>query len=303
MSQKKTRLPFDKRVKEAPGMRLTERDVEIVAACYQYRFLLRDQIERLFFKSRNPANYRLQRLFQHGFLNRIYLPSDMRYNARNTQAMYCLDEKGAELLAREWDVAREDIHWYPDRNRVGEEFIEHQLKLNDLQIAIRKAAEARGDKITTWVPDWELKAQNDFVEDPQTDKRYPVIPDAYFVYELTETGQKAHFFVELDRATMENRRFAVKIKAYIEYGKSGRFTKRYGAKSFRVLTVVPSARRLKNLKATTEAQGGEGRFWFTTFASMTPELILGEVWQIAKREGLASIIGRPKPEANSAESL
>jgi hypothetical protein len=98
MGQKKTRLPFDKRVKEPPGMRLTERDVEIVAACLEYRFLLRSQIEQLFFASRNPANYRLQRLFQHGFLNRIYLPTDLRYNARNTQALYCLDEKGADLL-------------------------------------------------------------------------------------------------------------------------------------------------------------------------------------------------------------
>jgi hypothetical protein len=196
-------------------------------------------------------------------------------------------------------VPREEIHWYPDRNKVTGEFIEHQLKLNDLRIALTLAARARGDRIEDWTPDWTLKARNDFVIDPDTDKRYPVVPDAYFVYKDGETELKSHFFVELDRATMENRRFAEKIKAYIEYGRTGRFTDRYDAKTFRVLTVVPSMRRLRNLKATTEATGGKGRFWFTDFSALTPEAILGEVWHIATQEGKASLLRRPESGAGT----
>ena len=294
---KNQRLPFDKRVKTPPAMRLMARDIEVIEAVYEYRFLLRDQIERLFFKGRNMANYRLQRLYQHGFLNRIYIPEDIRYNARNTQAMYCLDEAGADLLAREAGIPRENIRWHADRNKVREFFIEHLLKINDVRIGLTLAAKVRGDRIMKWVPDWELKEYNEHVEEPETGRVYPVFPDAYFVYERGDTGKTGHFFLELDRGTMENRRFAQKVKAYMLYFEENghepsKFYQRYGTHSIRVLTVVPSQRRLRNLKATTEKVGGAKRYWFCDYAALAPERILEPVWEIAGEDEPASLIGR-----------
>lgn len=270
-------------------MRLTPRDVAVVKAVYDYRFLQREQIHRLFFPSINTANFRLQRLYQHRYVQRIFVPDDYRHNVRNTQAVYCLDQAGATLLAAEYGVPREQIDWYPDRNKVRGFFLAHLLKINDFRIAISLAAYACGDRVVTWVPDWELKKLKERVEDPATKRMYPVSPDAYFIYEHGDTGKRAHFFLELDRATMENRRFARKVKAYIVYVKTGAYQRRYGTHSLRVLTVVPSVRRLKNLKTTTETVGGKSMFWFATYEALVPESILGPVWEIAQQPGHAQL--------------
>jgi hypothetical protein len=55
-------------------MQLTERDAQVVLAVAEYRALRREQIERLFFTSRNTANERLKRLYQNRFLQRRWLP-------------------------------------------------------------------------------------------------------------------------------------------------------------------------------------------------------------------------------------
>lgn len=284
------RLPFDERVDNPPGIRVTDRDIEVVNSVYEHRFLLRDQVQALHFPSRVTANRRLKLLFQHEYLQRIFVPGGLNRNARNTQAIYCLDREGARLLAAEFGVPREEIDWYPHRNDVGEYFIHHRLRINDFRIALTLAAEERGDEIVVWVPERKLRELGEKVED-ERGRKYPVVPDAYFIYQDGETDKKAHFFLELDRATMENRRFAKKIKAYILYWQSGAYQERYRTRSLRVLTVTTSRRRLRNLKETTEDTGGKSMFWFTTFEELDPERILGSVWEVAGQDQRARLIG------------
>ena len=287
--KKKQRLPFAHRVDKPPSMYLTERDIAVIKAVYEYRFLQREQIQQLFFPSVNTANYRLQRLFQHRYLQRIFAPDHYIRNARNSQAIYCLDEAGATLVATELGVPREQVSWYPERNRVKEYFIQHLLKINDFRIALTNAADGRSDSIVTWVPEWRLKEYGEFVNDPLTGKRLPVSPDGYFIYEEGRSGKRSHFFLELDRSTMENRRFAKKIKAYIQYIKTGAYQHRYRTRSLRVLTVVPSEHRLRNLKETTEKAGGKSMFWFTTYDALQPTTILQPVWWIAGQRQYAAL--------------
>jgi hypothetical protein len=119
-------------------------------------------------------------------------------------------------------------------------------------------------------------------------KRVPIVPDSYFLIE-TPRGV-AHFFLELDRATMPLKRFQDKIRGYIAYWQSGGFAARYSAEddeaTFRVLTVVASERsgtkRLQNLITTTQAVGGQNLFWFARAAALTPENVLkADVWVVA----------------------
>ncbi len=72
----------------------------------------------------------------------------------------------------------------------------------------------------------------------------------YFVLNLGD--RRAHFFLELDQATMSNKRWKTRILAYKAYTDSGKYQKRYHTQSLRILTVRTTQARLGNLKMTTE---------------------------------------------------
>lgn len=272
------RRPFNQRIKNPPRLWLTPRDREVVKAVHEYRFLLRDQVQKLFFPSRNTANARLLRLFQHGMLQRIFIPEDERRNARNTQAAYIMDQEGAQLLGVP----------FRKRSQVKTFFLKHLITLNDLRIALTLAAKKHGDHLAKWVPEWKLK-KNVKQRDARTGKIYPVSPDAYFTYEIGKSRKWNHFFVEVDMNTMQQWNFGKKISAYIQYKRSGAYRKHYGTHSLRVLTVVPNQTRLQSLKLTTEKLGGSNMFWFTTFDALSPEKILQSIWYIAGHERTATL--------------
>jgi hypothetical protein len=107
----------------------------------------------------------------------------------------------------------------------------------------------------------------------------PVRPDAYL--KLKVGGKDVSLFLEVDLGTTPARRFGQKVQGYIAYRMSGRYQARYGRATFRVLTVTTTTRRLASLKKATEKVGGRRMFWFTTFDQITPQTVLGLVWQVA----------------------
>ena len=125
-------------------MRLTERDTQVVLSVYAYRALRREQIEKLFFPSQNTANTRLQRLYQHGFLERRWSP--VEYGQGTGQAIYLLAEKGADLVAQQLGIDRGAVVWKESYNQVGSPFLEHTLMVNDVRIAVTQAASQAGRK-------------------------------------------------------------------------------------------------------------------------------------------------------------
>ena len=68
------------------------------------------------------------------------------------------------------------------------------------------------------------------------------------------------------------------------------YRQRYGTDKGRVLTVTTGERRLANLKSITEDAGGRKKFWFTTFAQVSPETVLTDrIWQVASKKGLYAL--------------
>ena len=55
--------------------------------------------------------------------------------------------------------------------------------------------------------------------------RLPIVPDRFML--LFSGDDPFYFFVELDRGTMPNQRFRMKIRAYHQYYQQGLFAKRY----------------------------------------------------------------------------
>ena len=102
--------------KKSGGIILQPRDVKIILAVYDFRFLTRLQIQKLFFGSSSPFNdgkssgsgmsqacIRLRKLFDHGYLDRRFFPRytygevDFRSITSkiygSSPAVYCLYKK------------------------------------------------------------------------------------------------------------------------------------------------------------------------------------------------------------------
>lgn len=299
LSMSQSRLPRFKRVKDPPPMVLMPRDKEILHQVYVHGFMTREQVERVLFRpdrgqdhptKTSKARKRLKLLYHNGYLERIPIP--VGPGAWAWRPLYRLAKRGAELVASELGTTPSKLSYWgkgDDREHRSTKasllFLNHALKINDVRIEFSQAAEACGYRIEKWVEETHLKSQEmkDYVSvigETGGRLRVAVIPDAYFVLNLGD--RRAHFFLELDQATMSNKRWKMRIGAYLTYVQSGKYQERYQTHSLRVLTVTTSAKRLTNLKKTTESAGGREVFWFSTLDQvLSNQALFSPIWQQA----------------------
>lgn len=282
-SQKRRRKP-NERLREPRSMRETERDREIVRLVYDYRILSQQQIAQLVGKSRSTVQQSLVRLYDHQYLDRVFLPVS---TLGSSPTLYILDKRGIEMLQR-YGVA--SFTGVPSKD-ISPFFKEHTLAINQFRIAITLASKRLGWEIAEWRTENELKADYDRVN-VRTGivgkaQHIPIVPDSYFVVRIPGRGI-SHFCLELDRGTMTLERFKMKMIGYVAYHKSGGYEKRFNAQSLRVLTVVdtPTPKRMVNLVALTGQVEGIGRrFWFAHLPNVTPTTALLEpIWLVAGSE-------------------
>lgn len=270
-------------------MILTARDRQIVEMVYQCRVLRQDQIHALFFGASTSASQRrLALLYHHGFLTRVFLTARASYML--SPALYMLDKRGAELLRMEFGY--DDITWTTKSNDVGQQFLEHTLAINDVRVAVTLACrQLDGCDLLEWRSEAQMKASYDRVTVTPPKGRselISLIPDSFFVVQ-TPQG-KAPFFLEVDRGTETTGRFQTKIFAYQAYIQSGAYQQRYGFKSIRVLTTVPSLKRLEGLKTVTESAGGGQRYWFAVHGDISAQSIMyKDIWGIAGQSASAPL--------------
>jgi len=287
-----TRLPRYRRASTPPAMQLTARDIRIVRWVYEMRFMTREQIQRLEF-SPSTASYckrRLALLFHHGYLDRKFIPAPGSFGS--TRAIYCLDRKGAQLLAYELKI---EIDWRPRDTERELYFLQHTLASNDFRIHVTIAARTLGLSVY-WVEERTLRRQEmkDYVPDPRHGgQKLAVIPDGYF--RLSDRDKNLAFALELDRSTVEEKPFKAKVRAYGEWKLTGAYQRRFGTDSLRVLFVIASnhrdRQRLERAKRWCEAEGGRSLFWFADSSDINEHTIFNEpIWKIAGREDSFSLI-------------
>lgn len=266
------RLSRHRRSDDAPNMRLMPRDVEILKALAEFRIMRQDQIQHLFFTSRSTAQYRLSHLFQHGYVQRHFLP----VYAGWSPTLYTLDKRGISLLRREHGMKK--IAVWDSEN--GHEFLSHTLAIHDVRVAVTIACREAGYTLVRWMSESDLKADYDRVQIPNDKGKLQdisLIPDGYFTIQ-TPHGN-ASFFLEMDMGTMTVGRFTTKIRAYIAYMKTGAYTQRYQTRSLRILSITNSYTRCENLRVSAESVGADKRFLFASQAMITAESILHQaVW-------------------------
>lgn len=287
-----SRNPSNKRLyrnnrAEAPKpMRESENDRQIVRMIYEYRLLSQNQLERLLGRSQSTVQRLLRRLYDHRYLERVFLPIS---EFGSSPALYILDRQGVDLLRR---MGVDDFTGLPTK-QLSAMYLQHTLAMNEFRIAVSQACYANQWDMMTWLTENELKADYDRVRIPGRKNLISLIPDGFFSIHVPDKGT-TNFFLELDRGTMTLKRFREKIEAYIAYYKSGAYTKRYEAQGFRVLTVVDGigTGRVENLVRDVAQIPGVGRrFWFTHLESVNPQSVLTHpVWYVAGQEDLQSLI-------------
>jgi len=288
------RLPRYKRAEAMPPMQLTARDEQIVRSVYEVRFATQEQLQLLLFTptTASSCKRRLTLLYHNGYLDRRLIPLHSRFGAN--RAAYCLDRRGAELLAF-LDKTGPPLSWRPRDNDREFYFIEHTLGSTEVRICATVASRHFGYDLV-WTDERSLKsrAMRDLVPDPKhPGERLAVVPDGYF--QLSTSAGLQCFALELDRATVEEKPFKAKVRALGEWKVTGAYRRRFSTDSLRVLFVIASTardpHRLARIKAWTEAEGGESLFWFAHLSDVTPTNIFHEpIWQVAGRTGSFTLL-------------
>ena len=286
-----------------PGFRITKRDKEMIKAVYTMRALTTPQIAiflhppdsgKVRRTTTSRVRHRLKLLFHYGYLCRLEQATKLSEGKK--PLVYLLDKKAIPLLAHVYGVFEEEIDWSPRDNKIAQRFIDHLLAMNDVRIAIELGTGKQGYQLERWIDEKTLKSREmkDSVEiqGPKGQiEKATIVPDGYFT--LTDGEYDYHNMLEIDMGTetgisdkFNRRTFARKMRSYLAYYSSGKYTEKYGADAMRVLTVTTSQERMKNLKKIAERLDGESVFWFTTFCQITPETVLTEpIWSVAGQVG------------------
>lgn len=263
-------------------MYLTDRDVQILEWVEKCRFLTREQIQRVLFTSRaaSACKRRLTALYHNGYLGRLLLPVPAAYGA--SQAVYYLDQRGAAVLSRSV-LAGSDVNWRRRDHEREELFLAHTLDINDVRIAFSLACRSRGLALE-WFDERSLRRLA-IVERVKAANHETItlLPDAYFT--ITTSASTDGFALEVDRATVPERRMRARIRAYGEWAASGSYRRKLPAQSLRVLFAVTDRRRdprrLDRLKAWCEEERGRSLFWFVDRAGLEGDVLEDPVWLMA----------------------
>lgn len=275
------------RSKTPPGMVLMPRDLELLASLGQFRRLTTRQIKTVvLFGSFQTASYRLNRLWQHGYVDRDFRPVALG----GAPAVYRLAPRGIRALtAHRGDLVPDHLSPGASRDPL---FLEHTLAVNDSLIALVTAARKVGVVLSWSFPPKSLARLPDPLKDTT---ELPVMPDAEISYETD--GRKRQAFLEVDRGTEPTSRFSGKVRGYLAYLASGDYERRYGLPRFRLLVVVPSVRRRESLaaavgKSVEDAAPRLGRdpsgfltqVGYAVASELRPDTASGNVWLCQGRQ-------------------
>jgi len=228
------------------GFQLTPGDVQILTFLYEYRFLHIDHLMALTQRRHQMIHRRLLKLIDRHFIARITPPSHKH--------IYTLGRAGSPLLVEHGLASKEIIDARLRHHELKELFLKHTLMVVDTHVALAQATRDNHIKLVAWKQGVEL-FDRVTIRKPEKTERLPLRPDGFFTLEDTtrEVGKnRLHFMLEADRSTTTHERFHQKVKAYWHYFNQGLHTKKYGIKSFRVLTVTLTKERASNLRQSAE---------------------------------------------------
>jgi hypothetical protein len=239
------------------GIAIQERDRAFLKELTTFRVVDREQAKIIAgFGSTTRANTRLLALTRAGLLRRFFLGA----TGGNRKAIYALSIKGATLAG----VVPRGPRRPTNELLVADFFVLHQLAINEVYCALKRAPVIPGASLVSWLS---------FHEPLMLSLR--LIPDGYCELE-TPAGSVAAF-LEVDLGHERLKVWAGKITNYLQFALSGDFERRFGRDQFRVLVMANSERRLLSIRKLVGAST-QKIFWFATLESMHRSGIAAPIW-------------------------
>jgi hypothetical protein len=281
------RRPRFRRASEPSAFRLTDDDVAIVRHLARHRFLRSTHIAALVGRSLDRTNDRLSKLFHAGYTDRPRAQLDYYPTAGSSPIAYALADRGARLLIQRDGIEFANVEWSRKNRNAGRPFIEHQLEIVELLVALQLATADRRDvqfihpnDIIAGFPEHTRSARNPLslrvsLAHHGAMHEIGLVPDLVFGLQFSD-GSRRCFMVEIDRGTMPVVRsdflqtsFERKMRAYLTAHAAKQHERHFGWKTFRVLTVTTDRHRTQSMM---EALGqlhiphsvGSPLFFFTT---------------------------------------
>ena len=296
------RRPRFRRASEPPAFRLTEDDVAIVRLLARHRFLRSTHIASLVGRSLDRTNYRLNRLFHAGYIDRPRAQLHYYPTTGSAPIAYALADRGARLLIQRDGVDFANVEWSRKNRSAGRPFIEHQLETVDFYVSLQRACAQRQsvqlihpDELVAVFPDQSFNGRNPFalhvkITHAGIVHEIGVVPDLVFGL-LFADGSRRCFVVEIDRGTMPVARHDLrqtslerKMRGYLTAHATKQHERRFGWKTFRVLTVTTDAHRARSAVETLHRirvahSPGPSLFLFATHSELFGDDPLSHVWQ------------------------
>jgi len=247
-----------KRNSQSPFRFNRNRDPEILVALGKMQFLRTRDITRLYFGSKVTAKKRLRRLFDAGLVN--CWSQDLFVDN-----IYSLSSRGKALLVQDLGLSGEEFRIPSKIKHVN---LDHRFGINSFRISLALAAQRNpGVELGFFKPEQELKGI-------QIPNLLPLLPDAIFMLRDLRSGSgRKHFFsFEYDLAG-ENPSYWVKykIQRYLEILEGGFLF--YGMNRFRIVVVVPSARRLRSLGKAAFRAGARVDFLLAVESQLSEDTV------------------------------
>lgn len=267
------------------SLRLNERDLDLLDALADYRFLTALQAATVMFRTPGSITARLRSLVAAGLVVPVFMP--VRPTDRSHVTVYALGAKGGRLIAPRHGGIR-PRHLTAREARSGL-FLEHTLKRNDFRLALERLSERDPRfSLLSWsqVPD-QVRASAMITLGGRREFRVPMVPDGVAVVRMN--GSCEVLAIEIDCGTVPVERMWRRYRGYWKWWRMGGPTKRYGAVPYRVLTLAPDVRRLAALqkaaaRAPEKGHRGSKLFWFAPLAVASidsPHALLDTVWTAA----------------------
>ncbi len=281
--------------KSPPPIRLTERDIEILGAIEQHRFLSSRHVSALILGSPERLVRRLALLRRHGYIERYFSRRHTESRGGSAPFIYGLALLGANIL-REEGLRREGrAKWLSESRLMRGESIAHALMISDILVALQSGCRGKGVKFIS-PRDIQLEAFGHeskrfswrvSTEHDRAPVHLAMVPDEVFALEdcsSSSSASRTYFLLEADRGTMPVVRRNLsqtsifrKLVGYYATWRQGLHRAKFGFSRIRVLTVTASRARLDHIVEVSQSlnQGkGSGLFVFADIAALRRHDIL-----------------------------
>jgi hypothetical protein len=235
---------------------LQPRDLRVLRLLGDLPYLTSEQLGAAAgFGSKTRVNERLRRLTLAGYLDRKLIGTI----SGGRQAHYWRTRSGAAVVGLVEQRVRK-----LGNTATAHLFLEHQMAINEVALALRCAPLPRGVSLLRFARfSTPLSAAA------------PLIPDAYF--EIQTSAETLACFLEVDRGTETLRRWLDKVERYLQLAVSGKVERLFQLPRFRVLVLAHTKTRCETLRRTT-ARRTLKLFWFASQQQLRMQSLWAPIW-------------------------